>query len=71
MQMRVKTMAAAMAAVQCYLEQEEVEAAAMKSSLALPVMPMPVEPGQWAQSGLIDMMAGRRMVQLRAFSNTR
>ncbi|HTG00705.1 MAG TPA: hypothetical protein VK654_08985 [Nitrospirota bacterium] len=69
--MRAKKMAAAMTAVQYYLEQEAAEAAAVNNRVTLPAAPAPVEMGQWAQSGLIDMMAGRRMVQLRAFSNLR
>ncbi len=70
MQKRARKIAAALAAVQLYLQMEEDEAAA--SYQLEPVSPVrPIEPGQWAQSGRVDMMAGRRMIQLRAFSNAR
>ena len=68
MQKRARKIAAALAAVQLYLQQEEAAA----SYQLEPVSPIrPIEPGQWAQSGRVDMMAGRRMIQLRAFSNAR
>ena len=65
-----KKVAAALAAVQLYLQQEEA-AASYLAQAAVPARNMLSEPGQWAQSGRIDMMAGRRMIQLRAFSNLR
>ena len=69
-----KKFAAAMAAVQLYLEEEEAALAqaeqAAQAAQANAVAPSS-EPGQWAQSGRIEMMAGRRMIQLRAFSNIR
>ncbi len=67
-----KKFAAAMAAVQLYLEEEEA-ALAQAEAVATPATASlaPREPGQWAQSGRIEMMAGRRMIQLRAFSNLR
>ena len=71
MQKRAKRMAAALAAVSLYLEQEAAEAAARQQSAAQPARPCAGEPGPWAQSGLVDMMAGRRMIQLRAFTNPR
>ena len=69
MQAKGKKYAAALAAVQLYLEEEEA-ALAQAEAVAIPVAP-PREPGQWAQSGRVEMMAGRRMIQLRAFSNIR
>jgi hypothetical protein len=70
MQKTAKKIAAALAAVQLYLQQEEEEAAA--SYQLEPVSPVRlIEPGQWAQSGRVEMMMGRRMIQLRAFSNAR
>ena len=69
--MQNKKVAAALAAVQLYLQQEEDEAARYLSEPASAVTNMTIEPGQWAQSGRIDMMAGRRLIQLRAFSNAR
>ena len=68
--MQNKKVAAALAAVQLYLQQEEAEAAARALPAAVAV-PRMAEPGAWAQSGRLDMMAGRRMIQLRAFSNAR
>ena len=71
MHKKAKRAAAAMAAVQCYLEQEEAEAAALQRRAAQPARPPAADPGTWAQSGLVDIMTGRRMVQMRAFSNVR
>ena len=70
MQKAGKKLAAALAAVQLYL-QEEADAANAQAALAAASQVTPMEPGQWAQSGRVDMMAGRRMIQLRAFSNAR
>ena len=70
--MQNKKVAAALAAVSLYLQQEEAEAAAISlSEGASAPIKMAAEPGAWAQSGRVDMMAGRRMIQLRAFSNAR
>lgn len=72
MQAKGKKYAAALAAVQLYLE-EEAAVLAQAQTVAPPAPPSlaPREPGQWAQSGRMEMMAGRRMIQLRAFSNGR
>ena len=70
--MQNKKVAAALAAVQLYLQQEEAEAAEAAGLVAASApRNMTVEPGSWAQSGRLDMMNGRRMIQLRAFSNAR
>ena len=71
MQAKGKKYAAALAAVQLYLEEEA--ALAQAEAVATPAPPSLAlrEPGQWAQSGRMEMMAGRRMIQLRAFSNGR
>ena len=65
-----KKLAAALAAVRLYLQQDEDAAAAAAAQAAAvsvaPVAPQ-AEPGQWAVSGRVEMMAGRRMMQLRAF----
>ncbi len=61
--------AAAMAAVQLYLEEEEAALAQAEQAAQTSAVAPSAEPGQWAQSGRIEMMAGRRMIQLRAFSN--
>lgn len=70
MQKKARKLAAALAAVQLYLQAEEDAARAQVETLA-PARNVPHEPGQWAQSGRVDMMTGRRLIQLRAFSNAR
>lgn len=67
-----KKRAAALAAIAAYL-QEEQEAADAAAATALAAAPRrhADEPGAWAQSGRMDMMTGRRLMQLRAFSNAR
>lgn len=70
MQKTGKKQIAALAAVQLYL-QEEAEAANAQAALAAASQVPPMEPGQWALSGRTDMMTGRRMIQMRAFSGTR
>lgn len=64
-----KKMAAALAAVNAYMQQEEAVAA----QLAREVKSVPVGPGmsQWSFSGSQEMMAMRRMVQLRVFDRFR
>jgi len=67
--MQNKKVAAALAAVQLYLQQEEADAAASLLAEAVSVpRNLTAEPGSWAQSGRLDMMAGRRLIQLRAFA---
>ena len=66
-----KKVAAALAAVQLYLQQEQEAASLYQVESVSPVRNMSIEPGQWAQSGRVEMMGGRRLVQLRAFSNAR
>ena len=66
-----KKFAAAMAAVQLYLEEEEAALAQAEQTAQANAVAPSCESGQWAQSGRIEMMAGRRMIQLRAFSNIR
>ncbi len=64
-----KKLAAALAAIELYMQAESD--AAERDAAPPPAIPGMVEPGQWAQSGRMEMMAARRMVQLRAFSNSR
>jgi len=66
-----KRVAAALAAVQLYLQQEQEAASFCEVETVSPVRNLPIEPGQWAQSGRVEMMGGRRLVQLRVFSNAR
>ena len=61
-----KKMAAALAAVSLYLQQEE---AMMAQEQQAPLKkPQSFEFNQWAQSGRQEMMAMRRLIQLRAFT---
>ena len=61
-----KKLAAALAAVELYLQEEQ----AALSQLAAVQTVAPVEPGQWSMSGRVDMMNGRRMIQMRAFARS-
>ena len=61
-----KKLAAALAAVEQYLEEE-----AAANAQATFVAPPPTEPNQWAMHGRADLMAGRQLIQLRAFNNIR
>lgn len=70
MQKKEKRVAAALAAVQLYLQQEEAEARSrMDQADQCPVAA--IDPGYWAQAGRLEMMSVRRMMQMRAFSRTR
>ncbi len=60
-----KKMAAALAAVSLYLQQEE---AAAQEIQAPQRGPQNLEFSQWAQSGRQEMMALRKLVQLRVFT---
>ena len=66
--MQKKQVAAALAAVQLYLQQEADEAAAAAATLSQAATPGDSEPGQWALAGRLDMMSARRMMQMRAFA---
>ncbi len=58
-------MAAALAAVGLYLEQEEALLAEQKGVLQIPVI---AGSSQWGQSGRQEMMTMRRLTQLRTFT---
>ncbi len=61
-----KKMAAALAAVSLYLQQEEAMAAQEQQT---PLKkPRSFEFSQWGQSGRQEMMAMRKLIQLRAFT---
>ena len=66
--MQNKKVAAALAAVQLYLQQEADEAAAAAALAQSAATPGDSEPGQWALAGRLDMMSARRMMQMRAFA---
>ena len=61
-----KKMAAALAAVSLYLQQEEVLAA--QEQQAPLKKPQSSEFSQWGQSGRQEMMAMRKLIQLRTFT---
>lgn len=61
-----KKIAAALAAVSAYLQEEE--AAAMGRVTAVAPGPPTNEFSHWGQSGRQEMMAMRKLVQLRVFS---
>jgi len=61
-----KKMAAALAAVSLYLQQEEAMAA--HEQQAPLKIPQSSEFSQWGQSGRQEMMAMRRLIQLRTFT---
>jgi hypothetical protein len=60
-----KKMAAALAAVNLYLQQEE---AAAQELQATPKVNFGSEGSQWGHSGRQEMMAMRKLVQLRVFT---
>jgi len=62
-----KKMAAALAAVSLYLQQEEEAMAAQEQQAPLK-KPESFEFSQWGQSGRQEMMAMRKLIQLRAFT---
>lgn len=66
---RKKKMAVAIAAVNAYMQQEE-EAAAQQQAQAMKV-PEQVGMSPWSFSGRQEMMAMRRLVQLRVFDRFR
>lgn len=65
MEMRQKKMAAVLAAVNAYLQQEEAQVAAQPPEPAL--QPVQAVEGGWAMSGRTEMMTMRRLIQMRAF----
>jgi len=61
-----KKMAAALAAVSLYLQHEEAMAA--QAQQAPLKKPQSFEFSQWGQSGRQEMMAMRRLIQMRTFT---
>lgn len=68
-----KKVAAVLAAVEFYLEQESaaMQQANAQANAAHALKNMSSEPTQWALSGRADMMNARRFMQMRAFSGAR
>ncbi|MDR0578941.1 MAG: hypothetical protein LBI87_15785 [Candidatus Accumulibacter sp.] len=69
MDIRRKQVAAALAAVGLYLEEEQAALAA-RTETAAPRITV-AGPGFWAQAGRMEAMAARRMMQMRAFARIR
>jgi len=65
-----KKMAAALAAVNSYLEMEEASAAEQHAAIPLAETPESVQ-SLWSQCGRQEMMYMRRLVQMRAFGRCR
>ncbi|MDR3300333.1 MAG: hypothetical protein LBU43_10165 [Candidatus Accumulibacter sp.] len=64
-----KRVAAALAAVDLYLREEEAAALAARAAAFAPRAA--AEPGVWAQAGRLDAMNMRRLMQLHAFARAR
>lgn len=62
-----KKMAAALAAVSLYLHEEETARTAQEQQVSL-APPQGSSFDQWGQSGRQEMMAMRKLIQLRAFT---
>ena len=69
MQNKQRRVAAALAAVQLYLQEEEAAALVVQEQAAT-APKIAVDPGAWAQAGRIEAMSARRMMQMRAFART-
>ncbi len=65
-----KKMAAALAAVNAYLQMEE-QAAAQASAQSADDTAFPRAQSGWSMSGRQDMMTMRRLIQLRTFTTFR
>ncbi len=65
-----KKMAAALAAVNAYIQMEEQAAAQTSAQLANDSAPQQTQSG-WSLSGRQDMMTMRRLIQLRTFTTFR
>lgn len=64
-----KKMAAAIAAVNAYLQIEESDAAGQH--LANAQQPPSIQQNAWSQSGRQDMMMMRKLIQMRTFAHLR
>ena len=70
MKIRQKQVAAALAAVEQYLQEEEAAAQAAQT-VATAERVAVADPGFWAQAGRMEAMGMRRMMQMRAFARVR
>ena len=69
MQKREKRVAAALAAVQLYLQEEAAAAQAVLEQSIVPAN-VSVDQGAWTQAGRMEAMGARRMMQMRVFART-
>ena len=67
---REKKIAAALAAVNMYMQQEEEAVYAQLAATVAPPAPA-LQSTVWAMTGRQEMMAMRRLIQLRAFDRFR
>lgn len=70
MKIRQKQVAAALAAVEQYLQEEEAAAQAAQAVVTAERVAV-ADPGFWAQAGRMEAMGMRRMMQMRAFARIR
>jgi hypothetical protein len=61
-----KKMAAALAAVNVYLQQEEALVSEQMAASSAQQARL-IEPNGWGMSGRVEMMTMRRLIQMRAF----
>ncbi len=66
-----KKMAAALAAVSAYMQQEQEAYAAALAAATAPLRPPAIELNHWGQSGRQSMMAMRNLMQMKAFDRFR
>ena len=67
---RQKKMAAALAAVSAYVQQEEEAAGLYPAAVLSPQVPAGSQ-NLWGPSGRLEMMSMRRLIQMRAFDRNR
>jgi hypothetical protein len=66
-----KKIAAALAAVSAYMQQEQEAYAEAMSAAMAPPRPPAIELNLWGQSGRQSMMAMRNLMQMKAFDRLR
>ena len=65
-----KKMAAALAAVNAYLQEEQARASSESHTCTFRQAPI-IQSNLWGQSGRQEMMSMRRLIQMRAFDRCR
>lgn len=66
-----KKMAAALAAVSAYMQQEEEAFRQQSASTMAPAPTPPIDLNLWGLSGRQEMMTMRRLIQMRTFDRLR